>query len=429
MGHSLGLAAYLALSKQLTQVADRALSRRLKAGKEHPERVTERRGIASGPRPGGPLIWFHAASVGESLSLMELIDRLIEERPEVHVLITTGTRTSAELLTKRMPDQTIHQFAPVDALPYVRAFLDHWKPDMAIWTESELWPTMITQTHAREIPMMLINARMSQKSHEGWRWLPAFAASLLNRFDKILVQDEQTAFFLRRLGASRWRIRLNGSLKQSTGALPHDEGERTRLAEMLDNRPVWLAASTHEGEEQLCAQAHQRLRRSAHRLLLIIAPRHPERGPKIAETLRKNGWKVSLRSEGGEPGQEVDIYVADTMGEMGLWYRLAPISFLGGSLVPIGGHNPFEPAALGSSILHGPHVDSAREVYERLQEAGGARLVQDAETLAGAVMDLLEPHKAADMAMAAWEVSSTGAEATDQAVALLVETLDSTGAT
>ncbi len=429
MGHSLGLALYLAASKRLTAFADKTLDRRLKAGKEDADRIGERRGIASEPRPDGPLVWFHAASVGESLSLMELVEQLIEERPEIYVLMTTGTKSSAELMGRRLPDQCIHQFIPVDAAPFVKAFLDHWKPDLAIWTESELWPNLIVQTDARSIPMVLLNARMSLKSHQNWRWIPAFAGSLLNRFDHILVQDKNTAFYLKRLGALPWRVRINGSLKQTTGALPHDEVERARLAKTFDNRPVWLAASTHDPEEMIAADAHKAARRTAPRLVLIIAPRHPERGPAIADALRSDGWKVALRSGEEEPEASTDIYVVDTLGEMGLWYRLAPISFVGGSIAPIGGHNPFEPAALGSSILHGAHVSSAKEVYERLNEAGGAKQVDDAKSLGAGVIELLEPHKAAEFAHAAWEVSSTGSEATENALNLLVDILDRTGKT
>ncbi|MEM9433634.1 MAG: 3-deoxy-D-manno-octulosonic acid transferase [Pseudomonadota bacterium] len=427
--YSVSLAIYKAMSGWLTGFARQTLERRLKAGKEDPERIGERRGDASIRRPTGPLVWFHAASVGESLSLMELIAMLVEERPEITVLMTTGTRSSAELMEQRLPDQCIHQFVPVDAAPFVKSFLAHWSPDMAIWTESELWPNLIEMTGATGIPMVLLNARMSQSSHDRWRWLPNFAGTLLRRFDHILVQDEKTAFFLRRLGADPERVNVNGSLKQTTRALPCDEDERQHLARLFDNRPVWLAASTHDPEELIAAQAHRIARRSAPRLLLIVAPRHPERGPAIAQSLRQEGWTVALRSEGEEPELNSDIYVTDTLGEMGLWYRLAPTSFIGGSIAPIGGHNPFEPAALGSSILHGPNIDSAREFYERLQEAGGAVCVRDANQLAAKVGELQMPHKAAEMAHAAWEVSSTGSEATDKALHLLVELLDATGKT
>ncbi len=424
MGRSVGLGLYLCVANLWTGYANRTLNRRLAAGKENPTRIDERRGIASAPRPDGQLIWFHAASVGESLSLIDLITRLLHDDPGLNILITTGTQTSAELLEKRLPEGATHQFVPIDARPFVRKFLDHWKPDIAVWTESELWPGLIHETHLRGVEMVLLNARMSEASFKKWRWLRGTVRSLLGRFRLLLVQDDLTLKRLKTLGADPDKMSVNGSLKQSGGALPYNEIDRAALAESLGSRPVWLAASTHPGEEEIAVEALRISRGSAHRIMLIIAPRHPDRGPEIAAMLREDDWRVDLRSEGQEPSQNTDIYVADTLGEMGLWYRLAPISFVGGSLVEIGGHNPFEPAALGSAILHGPHVSSAAEVYEMLGSADAARLVHDATELAAAVVDLIEPQKAAQMAHAAWEVSSSGAEATDKALAILQDLLD-----
>ena len=424
MGFSLGLTAYLAISDRLAGYANRKLEARLADGKEHPDRISERRGEASVPRPPGPLVWFHAASVGESLSLINLIEQILDDFPDLNVLMTTGTRTSADLIKTRLPPNTIHQFVPVDARPFVRKFLDHWQPDIAIWTESELWPSLIAETGRRGAKMLLLNARMSQASHDKWRWVPGISKALLRSFNQIFVQDEATARYLRRLGADRSRLEVTGSLKENSGALPHDETERARLADQFKTRPVWLAASTHEGEEGLVAQAHASATKASHRLLLILAPRHPERGPKIARDLRDAGWNVAVRSEGADPEPSTQIYLADTLGEMGLWFRLAPATFLGGSLVEIGGHNPFEPAALGSAIIHGPHVSSAAEIYTRLQEAGGACLVKDATELGKAVVTLLEPHKAAALAHAAWEVTSSGAGATERALAEITQMID-----
>lgn len=424
MGNSLGLAAYLAVSTRLTGFAEKKLAQRLAEGKEHPERLSERRGQASVARPSGTLIWFHAASVGESLSLVTLIENLLDAFPDLNVLVTTGTRSSADLMATRLPEGTIHQFVPLDALPFVKSFLNHWHPDIAVWTESELWPALIAETDSRRIPMVLLNARMSRRSYQRWRLLPGIVKSLLRRFQRIFAQDEQSAQHLRKLGAPNWRLEVIGSLKEGSEPLPHDEAERVRLTTMLDTRPVWLAASTHPGEEELVAEAHRQACKAYHRMLLIIAPRHPERGPEIAEALRADGWAVALRSAGEEPTTATKIYVADTLGEMGLWYRMAPVSFLGGSLVNIGGHNPYEPAALGSAILYGPHVSSAQEVYARLEEVGGAKLVSDVDELAEQVIRLTEPQHAAAMAHAAWEISSSGAGATDRAVEYLSELIE-----
>lgn len=413
MGRSLGLAIYLWAMRHADGFARRKLDERLAAGKEHPDRLSERLGRAGIARPEGPLIWFHAASVGEILSLVELIRRLRIEIPEAGVLVTSGTVTSAEMAARRMPKAVIHQFAPVDTRGAVRAFLDHWRPDLAIWTESELWPTMIHETHARGIPMLLVNARMSQRSSRRWRLARGIARSLLCRFDRVLAQDEATAAHLAWLGMPADRVEVTGTLKEGSAALPCDETERQRMVAALGRRPVWLAASTHDGEEAMAACAHRRAARSAQGLLLILCPRHPERGDAIAAELREDGWDVAQRSRGEGIRRETQIYLADTLGELGLWYRVAPISFLGGSLVPVGGHNPFEPAALGSAIIHGPHVQNFRDIYHRLHEADAAVEVTDEAGLARAVEEALNPDVAARLAHNAWEVSSAGAEVTD----------------
>ncbi|PTX57747.1 3-deoxy-D-manno-octulosonic-acid transferase [Litoreibacter ponti] len=418
------LSLYLRVSRFLGPVAERKLATRLAQGKEDPDRIDERKGVASSPRPMGELVWFHAASVGEALSLLDLIESLIDERPDLNVLITTGTRSSSEILKARLPDQTVHQFVPVDALPFVQRFLDHWKPDIAIWTESEFWPALIVETHRRGITMLSLNTRMSNASYRKWRWLRGAARAMLDRFELFLAQDEVSSQHLQRLGVSRDKVRVNGSLKDGGGPLPCDDELRQKVATALETRPVWLAASTHPGEDEMAQEAHRIARRAAPRLLLIIAPRHPERAPQIAQMLRDKGWRVGVRSEGQDPDAVMDIYLADTLGEMGLWYRIAPLSFLGGSLVEIGGHNPYEPATLGSAIIHGPHIENAKDIYERLGEAGAARKVYDARSLGEAVINLIEPHKSAEMAHAAWEVSSQGARAAEVALQEITAVLD-----
>ncbi len=423
MGHSLGLALYLAFSERATGYATRRLEERKVQGKEDTSRIKERLGAASKSRPDGLLVWFHAASVGESLSILELVRRLGDQRPDLHFLITTGTVTSANLMAGRLPDSAVHQYVPVDIRPFVRQFLAHWKPDLAVWTESEIWPALMFEADAAHIPMVLINARISKTTNEGWRWFPGFAKSLLRRFSFVLAQDDVTAKNLHRLGLPRDRIEVTGTLKEGSAALPHDEAERTRFANSLSGRPVWLAASTHPGEEDIVAKAHRQAARAAQRLLLIIAPRHPERGPEIARKLRADGWDIAVRSKGEVPDASTQIYLADTLGEMGLWYRIAPVSFLGGSLVDIGGHNPFEPAALGSAIIHGPHVHKVADIYERLAEVGATVEVKTTDDLVKAVGRVLSPDKAAAMAHAAWEISSSGAEVTDRALELLVSYL------
>jgi 3-deoxy-D-manno-octulosonic-acid transferase len=409
----LPLRLYLALSRRGAGVARRVLARRLAAGKEHPARVAEREGRASAARPPGPLIWFHAASVGEAASLLEMLRRLQLAREDVTCLVTTVTVTSAAFLEERLPERCIHQFAPLDVVPWIDLFLDHWRPDLAIWTESELWPAMLHRTHARGIPMLLINARMSARSYRRWRGFRGLAEALIGRFDRILAQDELTGEQLEGLGADAGRITVIGSLKEGAAPLPHDEAERVRLSRALAGRPVWLAASTHAGEEEIVVGAHARARRALPMLALILAPRHPDRGDALAAMVRAKGFRVAQRSKGEEIAPDTDVYLADTIGEMGLWYRIASVSFIGGSLVEVGGHNPFEPALLGSAILHGPHVRNFADPYRRLREADAAVRVAGEAALAEALVATMAPDRAAAMAAAAWAACSEGAEVTD----------------
>ncbi|WP_424989548.1 3-deoxy-D-manno-octulosonic acid transferase [Fluviibacterium sp. S390] len=423
MGFAPALCAYLAFSSHATGYGNRLLARRLADGRESAARIEERRGGTSVPRPEGRLIWLHAASVGESLSLLEVIKRLGETDPEVNFLITTGTVTSADILAARLPPRTTHQFVPIDVRPFVRRFLDHWQPDLAIWTESEFWPALLTETSRRGIPLLLLNARMSARSARRWRWMPGSARALMRCFTAVQAQDDRTAAALRRMGLPREKLAVTGTLKEGTPPPPCDEAERARLEKLIGDRPIWVAASTHPGEETQVLEAHRTARRTSHRLLLILVPRHPERGDDIQSMVRAAGFSVTRRSTGEDPAPETQILLADTVGEMGLWYRLAPLSFVGGSLVDIGGHNPFEPAALGSAIIHGPHVRNFRDIYQRLGAFGGARQVADARELAQAVTDLIRPDHRAPMAYAAWEISSSGADVTDKALALILDHL------
>lgn len=425
MTRSFILGLYLAWSARGARgFAERKLRERLANGKEDAVRLDERRGVARMARPDGPLIWFHAASVGESLAVLELIRRALEEREDLHVLVTTGTVTSANVMADRLPERAIHHYAPLDAKPFVTAFLDHWKPDVAIWTESELWPTLVVETHARDIPMLLLNARMSKASHDKWRFARGMVRSLLERFQAALVQDNLTMVYLRRLGMPVDRMKVMGTLKEGSAALPCDDNDRAEMAATMAGRPVWLAASTHDGEEAMVLKAHRMAMRSSPRLLLILVPRHPERGDEIATLLQSDGWRFTRRTADEVPTDEANVYLADTMGELGLWYRLSPVSFVGGSLVAIGGHNPFEPAALGSAILHGPYVTNFVDIYDRLRDGGAARLVSSPEKLAGQVAGLLNPDEAATMAASAWQVISDGADVTDRALALIIDTLE-----
>ncbi len=369
------------------------LWRRKLAGKEDPERITERKGLSQAIRPRGRLLWVHAASVGEALSALPMVQELIRRKPDLNVLITTGTVSSARVLAKKLPERTTHQFVPIDRTPWVRRFLDHWRPDMAIWIESELWPNLMLETAGRSIPMALVNGRISERSYQRWRLGQRSIKQLLSCFRVILAHDKQSAEFFRKFGAPQ--TACVGDLKQASDPLPADEAELARLQAAIGSRPVWLAASTHSGEEESVHKIHKKLRKQFPGLLSIIAPRHADRGAMIAKQFAIGGLNVARRSAGEMPTHNADIYLADTMGEMGLIYRLAAIAFVGGSLAPHGGQNPLEPARLGCAILHGPHIGNFASIYADLDSAGAARQINDDALLADAIAMLLRDKQAA----------------------------------
>ena len=364
------------------------LALRRARGKEDGARTGERKGVAARPRPEGKLVWLHAASVGEAQSSLALIDRLLALNPKLAVLVTTGTVTSAQLMAERLPARAFHQYVPVDRPAWVRRFLDHWRPDLALWIESELWPNLVLETAARAIPMVLVNARMSDRSFASWQSWPSVIRPLLRCFRRVLAQSEADAVRFRTLGARD--ALATGSLKYDAAPLPADMAELDRLERAIGARVHWVAASTHGGEEALVANAHRALRRRYPTLLTVLVPRHPSRGDEIASQLRAGGLIVAQRARGDAIGPATDIYLADTMGELGLFYRLASIVFVGGSLVARGGQNPLEPARLGCAILYGPHMDNFRVIAADLIEAGAAEEVRSVAGLADAVATLLE---------------------------------------
>lgn len=384
-GPGLTLGLYCAASTAGGAVLRRYLDRRARIGKEDPERVGERFGLASRARPSGPLVWLHAASVGESISFLPLVETIAERWPQLNRLITTGTVTSARLMADRLPAGVIHQFAPMDRPGWVGAFLDHWRPDLAIRIESELWPATIDAVDARAIPALLINGRMSRRSFRNWRRLPGLARRLLRTFALCLAQTEDDAERLRTLGARD--VRCLGNLKLAAPELPCDAAALDLLAKRCAGRPVWMGASTHEGEEARLAAAHAALRTGLPEALLILVPRHPERGPEIASTLREAGHAVALRSAKEAP--DTEIYIADGLGELGMFYRLAGVGFVGGSLVPHGGQNLLEPARLDCAVLHGPHMANFEEIAAEMVRAGGSIQVETDEALKNAVASLL----------------------------------------
>ncbi|HWL04117.1 MAG TPA: 3-deoxy-D-manno-octulosonic acid transferase [Xanthobacteraceae bacterium] len=374
----LSLKAYRMASRLAMPALPRVLSRRLARGKEEAGRLQERYGIASRPRPAGPLVWFHTASVGELMAVLPLVERICDQG--FAVLCTSGTVTSAALAQERLPEGAIHQYVPLDVPRYVRRFLAHWQPDLALFVESDLWPNLITATAARRVPMLVVNGRLSERSFRTWRRAPKTIGALLSHVDLCLAQSPAHAQRYSDLGAPR--ITTTGNLKLDGPSQPADESKLRALRFAIGSRPVIAAASTHPGEEDIVVAVHRELRARHPQLLTIIAPRHPERGDAVSAVAATAGLQVTLRSRGGIPGPRTDIYVADTLGELGLLYRLAPVVFVGGSLVPHGGQNPVEPVKLGAAVLHGPHVANFQEIYDELDQAGGAVQVTDGAGLA-----------------------------------------------
>jgi len=389
------LIAYRLLTRLLEPLAPRLLDARVKEGKEDATRVDERLGITRTPRPEGDLIWLHGVSVGETLSLLPLVQRIRAGRPDLTILVTSGTMTSAALLAQRLPTGVIHQYAPVDGPTVVGAFLDHWRPSVAVFVESELWPNLILAAQARGVKLVLASARITEKTVNGWRRFPGAARRVLSAFDRILPQDWTSTVRLESLGA---RIDGQVNLKLSGEAPPHDGAAFTRLSAAIGDRPVVVAASTHDGEEIALVRALDNL---ADRLCLILVPRHPERSVAIASALTADGYRFALRSRGDQPDAETDLYVADTLGEMGLFLRLADVVVMGGSFSaalnkpPVGGHNPLEPVRLGKPAVTGPDMTNWSAVTEALVQSGGLAVVDSPSDLPAVLAPLLADTEAA----------------------------------
>ena len=399
------------------------LRRRAQRGKEDPSRLAERHGIAATPRPDGPLLWVHAASVGEAQSVLSLVGRLLDMRRDLTVLVTSGTVTSASLLQSRLPQRALHQYVPADLPGWVRRFLAHWRPGLALFVESELWPNLILETAGRGCPIVLVNGRMSARSFERWRRAPAAARALLGRFALCLGQTERDRDRFATLGAPH--ADYVGNLKYSAAPLPADDSELAKLKAALAERPLWLAASTHPGEEELAAAAHETLAETLPALLTIIVPRHPNRGDEIATLLAERGLTVCRRSAGDVPGPDSAVYLADTLGELGLFYRLADIAFIGGSTGTLGGHNPLEAAQLSCAVLYGPDMANFRTVAADLAAAEAAIQVDGAAELAAQIGRLLGDGAARErLANAARKVTADNAEALDRVVAALAPLVD-----
>lgn len=371
------------------------LSRRVALGKEDRQRTTERYGSASAPRPPGRLVWVHAASVGETNAVLPLVGRLTAAG--FAVLFTSTTLTSAGVAAKALPKGAVHQFAPLDIGGFVDRFLGYWRPELAIFVESELWPNIVRRLSARQTPLVLVNASLSERSFRGWQRFAGFAGDVFGKIALCLAQTDEEAARFRALGAPD--VRVTGNLKFDVPLLAADPAALALLKSSIGDRPVWVAASTHEGEEGFVADAHRLVRERQPGLLTILVPRHPQRGDAVRALLEARSLKVAQRSQANPLTPETDVYLADTLGELGLFYRAAPIAFLGGSLVPVGGHNPIEPVRLGAAVLHGPYVHDQTMLFGLLDNVSPLPPIADAAGLAELVARLIgDPAAAAEIA-------------------------------
>ncbi len=381
------LGVYRGATRLLSPLVHLYLGRRRAHGKESADRFPERIGLASAERPDGPLVWLHAASVGEALSLLPLIEAIGEGWPQVGLLLTTGTVTSADLMGRRLPRTVIHQFVPVDLPKAVDRFLAHWRPGLAIWAESEIWPNLLAATRDSGCVMVLVNGRVSPRSFSRWRLFPAAARRLFSAFTRVFGQTEADAERLRILGAAG--AVCVGNLKYAAPPLPADMLSLDALTRAVGGRPVWMAASTHSGEDASAGRVHRRLAADVPGLLTVVAPRHPVRGDEAEADLLALGLRVRRRSRGELPDAATDVYLCDTMGEMGVLYRAVPVVAMGKSWIGEGGQNPLEPARLCCAVLFGPQMQNFRVMAERMVAAGAAQAFADEDGLADAVAGLL----------------------------------------
>jgi len=395
---SMALVAYRLLTLALEPFAPLLLNRRAARGKEDPQRLRERLGYATAVRPDRPVVWLHGASVGESLSLLPLIEALARERPDLTLLVTSGTVTSAAVLARRLPPGAIHQYVAIDCPGAARRFLAHWRPGLAVFVESELWPNLLLDAKASGCRLALLGARLSQDSAKGWARGPAAARALFGAFDLILAQDAVSRARLQALGAV---VADDLDLKQAAAPLPHDEAALADLKTQVGDRPVLVAASTHPGEDERIVDAFKTLPQP--RPLLVIAPRHPARAGALADDLRAQGLSLARRSTGERLLADTEVYLADTLGELGLFFRLAQVVVMGGSLTGgIGGHNPLEPARLGLPVITGPDVANFRGTYDALLAFHAAVMTPHQGALAVALADLTgDPVRAREMGLRA----------------------------
>lgn len=351
------------------------INKRKQIGKEDVARFNERIGRPKLPRPEGKLFWLHGASVGESVSMLPLINKILETYPDSHVMVTTGTVTSADVMQKRLPERAFHQFIPIDNPIFTTRFVKYWHPDVALWFESEFWPAVLTSIKRKNIPLILINGRISNKTFKRWQQFDFICKELLSCFSMCLGQSEEDAYRLRVLGAKE--TTCLGNLKYAGLPLPVDENNKKEILKQIGDRKLWIASSTHDDEEIRIAKVHKRLKEKYSDLLTIIVPRHPNRGQEIADGIKDLELSTALRSKGEKINKNTDIYIADTIGEVGLWYDIAKIVFIGGSLIPHGGQNFIEPSRVRDAVIVGPHMHNFSDAMSRAKKADAVMQISD----------------------------------------------------
>ena len=373
---------YRLASTLLLPILPFLLRNRIKRCKEDEIRYTEKLATITRVRPVGNLLWVHAASVGEAQSALILIKCCLEKYRNLNILVTTGTVTSATLMEKQLPKGAFHQYMPLDHPRYVKKFLTYWRPDIIFWMESELWPNMLHDIKRRGIPAYLINARMSKKSFMSWKKFRVLVHSMLSTFDTIFCQTEHDAQLFRSLGAPQTIV--FGNLKYSANKLEYNQDDKESLLAAISNRPIWLYASTHDPEEEIACKVHNELKKDFPDLLTIIVPRHPERRNDIRDKCLYYNQKIILRGQNQNlPDSETEIYIADTLGELGLFYSITDITCIGRTFSNDGGggHNPIEPAQLDCAIIYGPNVQNLQEIFDELKEHNAALLCRTTKEL------------------------------------------------
>ena len=364
------------------------IQKRIEIGKEDTKRFNERIGRPTKERPEGKLIWFHGASVGESVSMLPLINRLLETSEDTHVMVTTGTTTSAEIMGKRLPERAFHQYITIDNPAFTKRFVKYWQPDLVLWFESDFWPAMLSTIKKKNIPLILVNGRISNKSFKRWQQFDFICKELLGCFTFCLGQSEEDAYRLRVLGAKN--SACLGNLKFAGLPIPVDEEKKAEITKQIGNRRIFCISSTHENEEYLLGKHCKRLFEKHPDVLVLIAPRHPQRGEEIKKQLTDLGLTVSLRSANEKITAKTQVYIADTIGELGIWYGISPIVFIGGSLVPHGGQNFMEPSRLKDAVIVGPYMHNFTEAMQRAQKANAIIQVNDAEEVMDTVIQLFD---------------------------------------